>query len=87
MLGQSVLGAEIKDRVFPGIKSCRKVDEDLEHSTKAGKKVILQGSSGRRERLEGRAEFGYRRSRGESVLNSPSRNLVVKGERNRIPIT
>ena len=64
MLGQSVLGAEIKDRVFPGIKSCRKVDEDLEHSTKAGKKVILQGSSGRRERLEGRAEFGCRRSRG-----------------------
>lgn len=64
MLGQSVLGAEIKDRVFPGIKSCRKVDEDVEHSTRAGKKIIVQGSSGRRERLEGRAEFGCRRSRG-----------------------
>lgn len=52
MLCQSVQGAEIKERLFPGIKSCRKVDEGLEHSTRTGKKVIRQESSVRRERLE-----------------------------------
>lgn len=52
MLCQSIQGAEIKDRLFPGIKSCRKVDEDLEHPTRTGKKVIFQERSVRRERLE-----------------------------------
>lgn len=59
MLCQSVRGAEIKERLFPGIKHCRKVEEDLAHSIRAGKKVILPESSGRRERLGRRGNRVY----------------------------
>lgn len=44
-----VLMAEIKGRGFPCLKSCRKVDKGLEHSTGAGKKVVLGGSTVRTE--------------------------------------
>lgn len=46
-------------------KSYRKVDEDLEHSTRADKKVSLEETVAG-ERLKGRAEFGCYRSTGNT---------------------
>ena len=60
-LCQNIRGAEIKERVFPCIKSCRGVDEDLEHSTWTAKRASL-GEAVSGEKLEGRAEFGGWRS-------------------------
>lgn len=59
MLCQSVRGVEIKERLFYVVKHCRKVEEDLAHSLRAGKKVILLESSGRREKFERRGNCVY----------------------------